>query len=393
MFEQVEDAVALLGPVVAKLGDEPLDGTEAVWLVEAFAAGEKLCAAGRALAMAEVAKTDAWLGDGWGSPAAWMAAKAGIAMGQAIATLELVGRLDGLPAIAEAFRAGRLSEAQAREIVAAARECPEAEEELLELAERSTLAELREACRRVRAAAAKDEAERHEQIRKSRYLRGWTDADGAFRLDARLTPDDGAVVMAALDARSRHLRAEARARGDYENALAYEADALVELARADSGEGPGGPAATVHVFVDYPALLRGITIEGEVCEIPGIGPVPVEVVQRLLNDAVLKVIVTDGVDITAVAHGGRTIPAHLRTVLEARDPTCIVPGCVGWRDLQIDHRVPWIEGGPASLENLARLCRWHHYQKSHLGYRYRGGPGTWEWIPPEVPTDPPGDPP
>jgi hypothetical protein len=64
MFEQVEDAVAILGPVVAKLGDESLDGTEAVWLVEAFAEAERLCAAGRALAMAEVAKTDAWQGDG-----------------------------------------------------------------------------------------------------------------------------------------------------------------------------------------------------------------------------------------------------------------------------------------------------------------------------------------
>ena len=47
----------------------------------------------------------------------------------------------------------------------------------------------------------------------------------------------------------------------------------------------------------------------------------------------------------------------------------------------------------ATLDNLARLCRWHHYQKSHLGYRYRGGPGTWTWIPPDQPTDPPHLPP
>jgi uncharacterized protein DUF222/HNH endonuclease len=393
MVDQVDDALELIRPVVAKLGDEPLDGTEAVWLVEAFAAGEKLCAAGRALAMAEAAKTDAWVGDGWGSPAAWMAAKAGMALGQAIASLELVGRLGGLPVIAAAFRAGRLSEAQAKEIAAAAKECPEAEEELLEKAGQLSLAELREHCRRVRAAAATDPDERHEQIRKGRYVKTWTGSDGAFRLDARLTADDGAAVMAALEPRQRRLMAEARARGGYENALAYGADALVEMARAAGAEGSGGPAATVHIFVDYPALLRGFPLRGECCEIPGIGPVPVAVVQRLLNDAILKVIVTDGVDITAVAHGGRTITAHLRTALEARDPKCIVPGCGVRHGLQIDHRVPWIEGGTTSLENLARLCRWHHYQKSHLGYRYRGGPEKWEWIAPEVPTEPPTVPP
>jgi hypothetical protein len=343
--------------------------------------------------MAEVAKSDAWLHDGARSPAAWMASKTATPLCQAIATMEMVKHLDGLPAIAEAFRAGRLSLAQAREIVAAARDCPEDEDELLELAGRLTMAELKEACGRVRAAAVTDPVERHEKIRKSRYLHSWTDGEGAVRIDARLTPDDGAVVLAALDARSRRLGAEARAQGNYENALAYDADALVELARSNGGDGTGGPEAMVHVHVDYAALLRGFALDGERCEVPGVGAVPIAVVRRLLGDCILKVIVTDGVDITAVAHAGRTISSHLRTALEARDPTCIVPGCDMRRDLQIDHRMPWIEGGLTSLENLARLCRWHHYQKSHLGYRYRGGPGTWKWIPPDRPTDTPRVPP
>jgi hypothetical protein len=107
----------------------------------------------------------------------------------------------------------------------------------------------------------------------------------------------------------------------------------------------------------------------------------------------LRILVTRGVEVVAVAHGGRTVPASLRAALEYRDPKCIVPHCPVRRGLQIDHRVPWAEGGPTTLANLARLCRWHHYQKSHLGYTYRGGPGAWEWIPPEVATDPPSDPP
>src|SRR5207244_3887646 len=141
----------------------------------------------------------------------------------------------------------------------------------------------------------------------------------------------------------------------------------------DSDDLPSGPQAMIHVWVDYEALMRGCTLAGETCEIPGIGPIPVSVARRLADDAILKVIVTNGVEITAVAHGGRTIPAHLRTALECRDPKCIVPYCDVRRGLQIDHRGPWNPTRDTSLANLARLCRWHHYQKSHLGYHYRGG--------------------
>ena len=36
-----------------------------------------------------------------------------------------------------------------------------------------------------------------------------------------------------------------------------------------------GVDATVHVLVDHGALMRGGTAAGEVCEIPGVGPVDV----------------------------------------------------------------------------------------------------------------------
>lgn len=117
------------------------------------------------------------------------------------------------------------------------------------------------------------------------------------------------------------------------------ADALVELAAHE-----GGPAAMVHVRVDHTALVRGFTEEGEVCEVPGIGPIPVAAARRLADDAILKVLLTDGADIAAVAHLGRTIPARLRTALEARDPVCVVPGCDVRRGLEIDHLVPRAEG-------------------------------------------------
>ena len=109
----------------------------------------------------------------------------------------------------------------------------------------------------------------------------------------------------------------------------------------------------------------------------------------MATDCILKVLLTKGVDIVAVAHAGRTIPAHLRTALEARDPVCIVPGCDVRRGLEIDHRDPWSATRNTSLANTARLCKRHHYQKSVEGYRYRGGPGTWQWLAPDEPSEPP----
>jgi hypothetical protein len=101
--------------------------------------------------------------------------------------------------------------------------------------------------------------------------------------------------------------------------------------------------------------------------------------RRLASDAILKVLVTDGADVRAVAHAGRSVPARLRSALEARDPTCVVPGCDVRQELEVDHVVPWADGGPTALANLARLCHWHHYLKTHRRYRLGGGPGSWTW--------------
>jgi hypothetical protein len=140
--------------------------------------------------------------------------------------------------VAEAFRSGRLSEAQAREIAAVAAEVPEAQEQLVEAAGKLTLRGLQEECRRVEAAAAVDEDERYRQVHRKRRIRAWVDRYNVGRLSATMTPD-------------------------------------------------------------------------------------------------------------------------------------------------IDHRNSFGRTRVTKLEDLALLCPFHHYLKTFWGYTYRGGPGTWEWIPPE----------
>src|ERR1019366_4284820 len=91
----------------------------------------------------------------------------------------------------------------------------------------------------------------------------------------------------------------------------------VEPGEAEPGgaepTGDTEPRAQVLVRVDLDALRRGSVGPGGVCEIPGVGPVPVETARELMGDAITRLVITNGVDVTTVCHLGRSIPAHLRT--------------------------------------------------------------------------------
>lgn len=373
MCERIEDLVAAMRTAVSSLDASRLLAADATKLVELFAEGERLCAAGRTLSAGRVSDSFAWADSGHRTAAEWIASRTRGTIRQAIATLETARSLERLPETREAFVAGRLSEVQAVEITAAAATDPEAESTLLAAAEEETVAELKQQCRQVRAASAGDE-DAVERIRLGRYLRNWIDRDGAVRLDARLAPDDGAKLLATVQAGASRLQKEAKRSGQRERTEAYAADALVALAT-----GRSAPKAVVHVDVDAAAFARRRTQPGETCRIRGVGPIPVGVAQRLASEGIVKAVERDGVDVRRVAHLGRTIPAHLLTALEARDPTCVVPGCDRRTDLEIDHVVPFTQGGETRLDNLARLCGFHHAQKSYHGWRLTGSPGAWRW--------------
>ena len=376
------EVLAAVRSLVAGFEVDGLAAHEAAQVVEQCAEAERLLGALRLMATATLEDKALWRREGFRSAAHWMASKTGTAVGPAIASLEMVGLLAELPVVAEALLAGRLSEVQAREIAAVASEVPDAEEQLVEAAGKLTLRSLQEECRRVEAAAAVDEDDRYRQVHRRRHIRAWVDRHNVGRLSATMTPEELARVMNEIDRRCGDI-VEGAIRGRwFESWEAHRVDALVEMALPDC-DLPAGPASMVHVLVDYDALMRGHTVAGERCEIPGIGPIPVTLARQMSEDCILKVLLTKGVDVVDVAHGGYTVPAHLRTALDVRDHTCIVPGCDFYRRLQKDHRNGFGRTRVTKLEDLAHLCPFHHYLKTFCGYTYRGGPGTWEWIPPE----------
>ena len=184
--------------------------------------------------------------------------------------------------------------------------------------------------------------------------------------------------MGEIDRRTGVI-AEGAIRGRwFESWNAHRVDALVEMAMPGC-DAPTPPAAMVHVVVDYDALMRGHSVAGERCEIPGIGPIPVATARMLAADSIINVLLVDVVDVTRIAHTGRTVTAHQRTALRERTSTCEVPGCDTRTNLEIDHNDPWALSKNTSLDNLNLLCRWHHYQKTHCGHRLTGPPGHRQW--------------
>jgi hypothetical protein len=123
---------------------------------------------------------------------------------------------------------------------------------------------------------------------------------------------------------------------------------------------------------------------GETCEILGSGPVPVSLARELIPDAILELVVTKGVDVTTVVSDSRYVRKALRIALEQRDQVCVVPHCNVSYPLERDHwQVDYANHGPTELDNLARLCLWHHHQKTDKGWRLVGPPGQWQFLPPD----------
>lgn len=366
-FERVDQ---LASDVVGTLRVDALTPAGADHLMGVLVGTAKKLTGAQTLIASRAAEAGTWRGTGCRDAAEHLARRSGTTTRDAAKIIDTSKKVAALPVVADALRDGKLSGPQATEIASAAALAPQRQGELIDLAASEDLKGVRDACGRTRAANDPDPDGSHRRIHAHRKLTHWSDTEGARHGAWTMTPEASAEIEAILDAFCDKIFHQARRDGSREPLEAYRADALVAMARAAITPNPTGddtPAPVskeIVIRVDAQALRRGHAVDGEICEIRGIGPIPVTVAKTWLADAFLKGVLIDGVDITLVKHFGRHCPAEVRTALTEIHPACAIDGCNRSSRLELDHRNPYALGGEHSIANTQPLCALHHREKT-----------------------------
>jgi Domain of unknown function (DUF222)/HNH endonuclease len=315
------------------------------------------------LLIAEFDERGGWADWGAKSCAHWLSARCSIGLVTAREHLRVARSLRDLPIVRKRFSNGELTYCKVRALTRVA--TPQTEEGLVEIARHATGAQLEKLVRGYgRALAATTEAAR--ELHERRELTYHREDDGSLRLSARLSPEDGAVVVAALEAAERSPIADpsdsAESPEQNDHPSTRRADALTSIARTALASGTAteideDPAELV-VHVDA-ASLAGDRVH-ERCELadgPALAP---ETARRLGCDgSVVRIIERDGRPLS-VSRRKRTISAAMRRALRRRDDGCRFPGCTHRKFIHAHHIHHWARGGPTTLDNLVQLCSYHH---------------------------------
>ena len=471
-----KELVEVLG-VAEQCARDTLDTTvDHSSLLPVLTAHKNVIASLEARCASAVAKGNSWRNRGHRKPEDFVADTTGTSRSQAKKALDTANRLRDLPVVDDAVSKGKLSPQQVEQVAKAAAVDPSRQSELVETAERETLAGLKKVCQRVLRENDPDPEKTRERAHENRSCSVGSNDDGSAYVHWNGTTDAMAAMKAHLEAECARIFEKNRRNGVLDPFPARMADALTNLVTGnptpdpavpdaddptcepsagtapDSGAPTGAPAATtamatttsrdrsdgardvptdtsvevtnpvvnssevdpaslfappptpkpvvekghragalcrcggrrpvdLTVLVDLKALRRGRADPGETCEILGVGQVPVSVARELLDDAFVRAVISNGVDIMTVAHFGRHCPEHLKTALLVRTRgVCEVPGCPREGRLEIDHNdVPYADGGPHSILNDALLCKPHHLDKTHGGHQLDGSPGQRIW--------------
>ena len=339
------------------------------------------------LLVAEFDRREAHLKWGCHTCAHWLSWHCGVAMRAAQDHVRVARKLGELQRVTEAFSRGELSYSKVRALTRVADS--DSEERLLELALDSTAAQLERIVSAYRRATAAPEP---GGLRDRRFATfGWDD-DGCLELRARLTPEEGAIVMKALDEARDELHREvsddgiASERPDgrpIRERRTTNADALVRLAEAgvaaSGARAHGGDSTQIVVHVDAEQLREPADSAGSVassgrCDLENGPGVHTHTARGLACDASVVTIVERDGEPLSVGRKTRTIPPAIRRALRARDGCCRFPGCTADRFIDAHHIKHWADGGATELGNLIHLCRRHHRLIHEGAVRLEAGP-------------------
>lgn len=297
-----------------------------------------------------------------------------------------------LPQVLRALDDGRIDLARARTIVrgtmhlspAVAGEVADA---VIGEAPQLTTAQLRNRLRELCAEAdPADAEERYEHSHADRKVVVEASENGTAHLHAYdLAPQDAQAIATRI-----HRTALATSGDDTGRTMDQRrADAFVDICRShgrrEAGHGEAGSRAggSVDLVVDV-RTLAGLTEHAG--ELGGYGPVVAEVARKVAVDQMdgrWTYTVSDGDTVVTTGTLRRRPTTSLRRLVEARDRTCVFPGCrMPSTDCDLDHRVEVQDGGRTTEDNLSPLCRHDHRLKSTRRWRYERTADNHIWTSP-----------
>jgi hypothetical protein len=291
----------------------------------------------------ELDRRGGWEESGSGSVAEWLAWRCALLPRAAREHVRVARRLPDLPLTHEAFACGELSYAKVRALTRVAE--PHSEERLLGLARVMTAAQLERALAALRRVTTAVARELHEKAELTTF---WDD-DGSLVIHGRLAPEDGALLLRALQHARDGLmeRVLKEERGSAEpRPRPTNAEALVAVADTALASNPrhsGADRYQVVVHVDANVLEQDGEGGSALDDGPAVSP---ETARRICCDS----------SVVAISHRKRQNGA--RGTQDAGDPACASARARGARS-----RVPL----PRLPEPPIRRCASH----PALGPRWR----------------------
>ena len=357
----IDRALELLEKANANLEPELLRAADARRLLASYARAEKLAAFGVAAMTLKVGDCEQ------------VARVTGTSIGKAKAVVETGKAMSSSHDLNLAMQTGSISLDQATEIAAAERSAPGSAPDLVKVAKNERFNVLKDKARK-----AKFEAEQHRGLgdrqRAARDARSYTGALGMVDTHLRFEPHIGTPIVARAEAEAQRLARAARKAGKLEPFERHLADGYAAVM---SGGGNGSRRPELVVLVSHQVAKRGWknVQKGEVCKIPGVGPVPPQVAKEIADDAFLNGVFYDGTDLRQFKRWGRNIPVDIGVALELGKPpdfdgiACV--DCGNRFRTEIDHVKPRSARGPTSHPNLEPRCWPCHKEKTGREHRAR----------------------
>ena len=225
---------------------------------------------------------------------------------------------------------------------------------------------------KVVARADADAVRRRTQRQTDREIAIWEGRDGVSHIEGRLlTPDaralDERLTALAATVCEHDPRTREQRRADALGALVAGADRLgCRCGRRDCADGkrPAASPVVVHVIAEQATLDGRSTTPGSMVGADGL--LTPELIAELAASAKVVPLIHPG---HAAPETGYRPSQALADFIRCRDLTCRWPGCdVPATDCDLDHSIPYAQGGKTHAANLNCKCRTHHLAKTFAGW-------------------------